>query len=250
MTNSLVDKSKARGKGVIIEPSLCLYTPRQVYNAILNDDRIKKWLDFIANRYVPPKKYTLLLIYPCSADKPYHKSRSYKALYKTLNSIPARENKIHLATISEPYALIPEEFYSVKDYWYDCPGLFEWFCRRYNLEYEKELADRCIEILAECIWKFLKRNKDRYTADIIAFIRTYTSSLTQKHDHTHRRMVELVNNELSDNGTSRIKILPPKDLVSQIVSKNRFAWDMYGVAHPVAQRYLYSVLTNYFSNNG
>ncbi|MEM4275128.1 MAG: DUF5591 domain-containing protein [Candidatus Nitrosocaldaceae archaeon] len=228
---SLWNQSFKKGKGVNIEPSLCLYTPEQVYHALKQNDNIVSWLNFISNIYTPSKQYDILLIYPCSADKPYYKSRSYKALYKTLNSIADRENRIHLITISEPYALIPEEFYYSKTEWYDCPGLFEWFCRKHKLNYNQEIVDYCIDILASAITKFLKRNISNYKT-IIACVRTYTSQLASKHDHTHKRMLDIVNKEV-DN---KIEIIPPAEVISTI---NKFAWDRYGVSHPIVQSYLY-----------
>jgi hypothetical protein len=40
-----------------------------------------------------------------------------------------------------------------------------------------------------------------------------------------------------------VKILPDKRLISRIVSLHgRLAWDMYGVAHPLAQKYLLKYL--------
>ena len=41
----------------------------------------------------------------------------------------------------------------------------------------------------------------------------------------------------------KVKILPPRKIVKRIVDKRgKFAWDMYGVAHPDAQKYLKRVL--------
>jgi hypothetical protein len=41
-----------------------------------------------------------------------------------------------------------EELYEKKTTWYDCPGLFEWWCNKYNQPYSKEDVDSSIDILA------------------------------------------------------------------------------------------------------
>jgi len=119
--------SLKRAKGVNIDPSLCFYNPEEVYIALNTHGYVKRWLKYIADEYVPPNK-EVLLIYPCSSEKPYHKSRSYKVLFRTLSLLGRDRSKVHVATVSEPFCLVPEEFYGRKDgwfdwetRWYDCP---------------------------------------------------------------------------------------------------------------------------------
>ncbi|USG99383.1 DUF5591 domain-containing protein [Thermococcus argininiproducens] len=233
--------SKKKGKNVQILPELCAYTPREVYNLLLTSERIKNWFKIVGNHYYPNSSKKILLLYPCSTIKPFWESRSYKALFETLKEFSEYRNYIHLVTISEPFGLIPEDFYGKKgdgynwdDEWYDVPGLFEWWVKRHGLSYEKEYLDKSIEIIAKNVAQYLKKTKDIYKVRI-AFVRTYSSSLTKKDDHTHCRMIELA----SKISGVKVKILPPKNLVKKIVSTHgRFAWDMYGVAHPEAQEYL------------
>jgi len=200
-----------------------------------------------------PKPHRILLIYPCSAGKPYYKSRSYRLLFKTLSSLGDLRKEIHLVTISEPFALIPEEFYGKKtkwhdweSSWYDCPGLFKWWCLKHGQIYKEEHLEKCIQILAYYISNFLKRVKLKECySRIIAFVRTYSSGLRKRKDHTHRRIIELA----SKIANVQVYIHPPKEVVAEIVSKNgRLAWDMYGVAHPIAQEYLRSLLLNALSD--
>ena len=190
---------------------------------------------------MPPKKKVFLLLYPCSTVKPYSESRSYKALFKTLSQVMnERGKKIHLVTVSEPFGLVPEELYEKFQVWYDCPGLFEWWVKKHKLPYSDKYLEKCIEILATCISKFLIRTEDYYRGRL-AFIRTFSSSLKRKKDHTHVRILERAV-ELSGID---IEILPDKNWVTDIVSsRGRFAWDMYGVAHPKAQNFLLDFLNN------
>lgn len=47
----------------------------------------------------------------------------------------------------------------------------------------------------------------------------------------------------------QVDLLPPKSVVAEIVSKKgRFAWDMYGVSHPMAQDYLLKYLEKVLEN--
>ena len=223
------DVSSKVGKGVTIKKSLCFYNPRQVYEGLQNNKTIRAWHNFIAKKYFPPKKNTLL-IYPCSTVKPYQESRSYKQLYSNLAKLNGKREGIQLMTISEPFGLVPEEYYD-KFHWYDCPGLFEWWCNKYGQEFDSDYLDKSLDILSENIGIFLKKSlREKRYKRIIGFVRTYTSILERKEDHTHRRMLEMASKKYG----IEIEILPKKNDVKNLV-KNRgsFAWDMYGVAHPL-----------------
>ena len=59
-------------------------------------------------------------------------------------------------------------------------------------------------------------------------MRTYSSNLQQKPDHTHRRILELA----AEKYHIDIEILPKKKDVEKLIKSNgSFAWDMHGVAH-------------------
>lgn len=216
-----------------------LLNPEEVYTALINNLKVSDWLTFISNHYKPLHK-KILLIYPCTATKPYSKSRSYKALFKTLSVLGEKREDIHLVTISEPFGLIPEEFQSGEDWNYNCPGLFEWWCKRNGQTFSKEKLDKCIEILSDYTAEFFKKaHRGEYYHKIVAFVRTYTSQLEPKDDHTHRRIID----RAAKIAGITVDILPHKELVSKIVKeRGRFAWDMYGVAHPIAQEYLLNYL--------
>lgn len=229
-----------RAHGVRIKPALCLYNPEEVYRALNKNKEIVSWLDYIAKDYRPEPKQ-ILLIYPCSADKPYTISRSYKRLFGTLDSLGEIRNNIHLMSISEPFALVPEEFYDKSTpamdwskFWYDCPGLFRWWCRSNGQPYSKEFLEKSIDILSTCVANFLGRVPNTYQ-HIVALVRTFSSSLQQKDDHTHRRIIEIAANKANVS----VDILPSRQIVRRLVSqRGRFSWDMLGVSHPIVQQYL------------
>ena len=238
--------SLKRAKGVGISYELCFYNPYEVYLALTRDSKVRKWLEFIANHYIPPRA-KVLLIYPCSTVKPYYVSRLYKTLFKTLSRLGEKRREIHLVTISEPFGLVPEEFYGVRtpwfdwsESWYDCPGLFKWWCRKYGQPYSREFLEKSIQILAGYVAKFLTRAVALGSySKVVAFVRTFSSKLEVREDHTHRRMVELA----ASMAKVEVDLLPPKEVVAEIVSKRgRLAWDLYGVSHPMAQSYLLNYL--------
>jgi archaeosine synthase len=231
-----------RAKGVHINRTMCFYNTRDVLAALKENEQVTSWLKFISNHYMPDRR-DILLIYPCSADKPYYRSRSYVQLNKTLSKLGDNRRRIHVATISEPFGLVPEEFYrkrtawhNWKDDWYDCPGLFEWWCNKFGQQYSPEEADECISILADKIALFLKKvNRKKRYKKIVAFVRTYSSNLEKTRDQTHRRILE----QAVKQAHVDVQILPTRRLVAQIARNGReFAWDMYGVSHPCAQEYL------------
>jgi archaeosine synthase len=231
-----------RAKGVRIGSDLCFYSTREILECLRENKQVRSWLKFVSNHYVP-QRHDVLLIYPCSADKPYSRSRSYVQLNKTLSRLGDDRQRVHVATISEPFGLVPEEFYNKKtrwhdwkNGWYDCPGLFEWWCRKYGRNYSADEADKCIEILAGKIALFLRKvkKKRRYRA-IIAFVRNYSSHLKRTRDQTHRRMIE----RAAKMSNVNVRLMPSRELVSSLVRRNgKFAWDMYGVSHPYSQAYL------------
>lgn len=233
--------SVRNGRNVKIEESLCFYNPREVYDALMNNEKVLKWLKFISEIYTPPFR-KVLLIYPCASVKPYSESRSYKRLYATLRRLGDLRRFIHVATVSEPLGLVPEEFYGDSQgfLWYDCPGLFEWWCKKFGQKYEEEFVEKSIDVLASYVAKFLKRVGEKGVYEkIVAFVKTYSSSLHLKKDHTHRRIIE----KAKEISGVDIEILPPRRLVAKIVAlRGRFAWDVQGISHPIAQEYLFNYL--------
>ncbi len=239
---SLHDKISSKiGKGVEINRSLCFYSPREVFNALSENEHVRDWLTFISSRYLFPKK-EILLIYPCSTTKPYNKSQSYKQLFKTLERLPPnKRDKIHLVTISEPFGLVPSEFYDRSFMWYDCPGLFEWWCQKNGTEYDVQYLDRSIAILADYVGQSVHRAiKKFHYRKVIGFVRTYSSSIEKRKDHTHRRILE----QASQKFGLDIELLPNERVIRRIVnSRGHFAWDMYGPGHPIAQDLLFKYLS-------
>lgn len=235
--------------GNFVRSDLVFRNPFEVYGALVGNREIVSWLEYIAHEYEPPSGVEVLLLYPCSARKPYHESKIYRKLFSTLSFLGELRRLVHVVTVSEPFGLVPEDFYvhgrrGPRDWdgaWYDCPGLFSWWCRRHSQPYDWKVAEKCIEILASYVASFLRR-VDCYKLRV-AFVRSYTSSLKVTHNLTHRLIVEKASRLSGVN----VELLPPAELVERIVKeRGRLAWDIQGVSHPIAQEYLLRYLEGYF----
>lgn len=217
-----------------------LLNPYDVLKALTSNGPVRRWLEFVAHEYEPPDGKEVLLLYPCSAVKPYSQSRLYRVLYTTLNELGPAGNKVHVVSVSEPFGLVPEDMYPRFDEmgWYDCPGLFKWWCTRHGQPYDEEVVQQCIDLIAKYVATFLSRTKSHYVKRI-AFVRTMSSGLRRLMDHTHANIVE----RASKLSGVHVELLPPRELVAHIVrSRGRLAWDFYGVAHPIAQEFLVNYL--------
>ena len=58
--------------------------------------------------YVPPAKNMVLLVLPCSARKPYFKSRSHKRFYNTIKEVD-NYLALHIVSVTSPLGLVPRE---------------------------------------------------------------------------------------------------------------------------------------------
>jgi tRNA-guanine family transglycosylase len=59
----------------------------------------------IADTYCPPENKDVLVLLPCTKDKPYKSARSHQAILSALN----KDARIHIVTISGLYGPVPEE---------------------------------------------------------------------------------------------------------------------------------------------
>ncbi|WP_456326361.1 archaeosine synthase subunit alpha [Palaeococcus sp. (in: euryarchaeotes)] len=93
------------------------YTPIQketvyfISDASQNRPEVKRWHQRVEERFVPPKNVELLLLFPCSAKKPYSFSRSHilyrKAVKETLGS---GRYKVHELILTSPFGVVPREW--------------------------------------------------------------------------------------------------------------------------------------------
>ena len=64
------------GRGSALK--IVLLNPYDVLKALTSNGPVRRWLEFVAHEYEPPDGKEVLLLYPCSAVKPYSQSRLYR----------------------------------------------------------------------------------------------------------------------------------------------------------------------------
>ena len=93
------------------------YTPIQketvyfISDASIRRPEVKRWHSRVLKRFTPPKNTELVLLFPCSARKPYSFSRSHtlyrKAVKEALGSGMA---KVHELILTSPFGVVPREW--------------------------------------------------------------------------------------------------------------------------------------------
>jgi archaeosine synthase len=107
---------------------------------------VKRFANRVIERYEPPVRQILLLL-PCSARKPYSKSRSHK---KFIDAIGAYRGCIHELILTSPLGVVPRELEVVYPAaFYDIPVTGYW-----------DLEER--EWVASCLRAYLTRNIGKY----------------------------------------------------------------------------------------
>ena len=118
---------------------------------------VKRFANRVIERYEPPVRQILLLL-PCSARKPYSKSRSHK---KFIDAIGAYRGCIHELILTSPLGVVPRELEVVYPAaFYDIPVTGYW-----------DLEER--EWVASCLRAYLTRNIVNYELIVAHFSGAY-----------------------------------------------------------------------------
>ncbi|TFF92231.1 hypothetical protein EU545_01630, partial [Candidatus Thorarchaeota archaeon] len=93
-----------------------------------NAPTVKRFRDFVANRYQPPKAKRIILLLPCSARKPYSESKSHKRYLASLESAARGAiGRIAQGILTSPLGVIPRELErSYPASVYDIPVTGDW----------------------------------------------------------------------------------------------------------------------------
>jgi len=113
--------------------------------------------DIHTRSYEPPENKDILLLVPCSQQKPYSESRTHTVLFDKLGP---RADDIHKVTISGMYGPVPEE------------------CEREQpvLEYDYVLAKEDIgqiELVTDRVVRYLKKYGDQFD-DVVGYVTSKT----------------------------------------------------------------------------
>ncbi len=116
---------------------------------------VLRWHQRIIERYTPPKGVKLTVVLPCSARKPYSRSRSHKLFQDyIIKGAGKQRNLVHEVILTSPLGLVPRELEGVYPAaHYDMPVTGHWSAE------EKEIAARLLE-------NYMKKAK----TDVIAHV--------------------------------------------------------------------------------
>jgi predicted RNA-binding protein len=207
-----------------LDPRLTAYTPEEAFK-LLHNQTIIKWHNFILNKYEPNGKKFLLFL-PCAATKPYDTSELYQITLSNLSKINILK-KLHIIAISEPMAIVPEEYwkkYPVHNY--DCPGLFLGFVKDRGLEWSSEYFEKTIFHLSKIVREFLEKHENHYKK-ILAFVRG-------NHEIILKRAIQ-DNQNISD----KIHFVLTEKRKKKIIESRGFnSYIFKGLKSDVAQRFL------------
>ncbi|MFQ5974917.1 MAG: DUF5591 domain-containing protein [Candidatus Hydrothermarchaeales archaeon] len=114
---------------------------RLITNESLRRPEVIRWHERIIQRYVPPEGIALAIILPCSARKPYSKSRSHRKFIKHIKrGAKGKLPLVHEVIMTSPLGIVPRELenvYPAKHY--DVPVTGHWTYE------EKEIAIRLLK---------------------------------------------------------------------------------------------------------
>jgi len=103
-----------------------------------NAPAVRRFREYIANRYRPPSGKKVALLLPCSARKPYSDSKSHKRFLETIEaSLSGATSQIAQIILTSPLGLVPRELeriYPAANY--DIPVTGEWDTEETNLAAE------------------------------------------------------------------------------------------------------------------
>ncbi|WP_457750674.1 archaeosine synthase subunit alpha [Thermococcus sp.] len=93
------------------------YTPIQketvyfISDASIRRPEVRRWHERVAERFAPPKNTELVLLFPCSAKKPYSFSRSHTLYRKAVKeALGSTISKVHELILTSPFGVVPREW--------------------------------------------------------------------------------------------------------------------------------------------
>ncbi|WP_048151105.1 archaeosine synthase subunit alpha [Palaeococcus ferrophilus] len=93
------------------------YTPIQketvyfISDASIRRPEVRRWHERVAERFVPPRNTELVLLFPCSAKKPYSFSRSHTLYRKAVKeALGSGTSKVHELILTSPFGVVPREW--------------------------------------------------------------------------------------------------------------------------------------------
>jgi archaeosine synthase len=93
-----------------------------------NSPVVRRYREYLADRYVPPKGKRIILLLPCSARKPYSDSKSHRRFLETLESALGKTmGNVAQVILTSPLGVVPRELERVFPAAnYDIPVTGDW----------------------------------------------------------------------------------------------------------------------------
>lgn len=93
------------------------YTPIQketvyfISDASIRRPEVRRWHSRVVERFTPPKNTELVLIFPCSARKPYSFSRSHTLYRRAVKeALGSGISRVHELILTSPFGVVPREW--------------------------------------------------------------------------------------------------------------------------------------------
>ncbi len=104
-----------------------------------NRPEVQNFINRIKNEITPAKSYKYIILLPCSAKKPYSKSRSHRSFRRVLrrairNNKDLKKNDVHQVILTSPLGIIPRELEGIFPVaHYDIPVTGDWDMEEINM---------------------------------------------------------------------------------------------------------------------
>ncbi len=167
------------------------YTPIQketvyfISDASIRRPEVKRWHSRVAERFTPPENTELVLLFPCSAKKPYSFSRSHTLYRKAVkDALGSGVFRVHELILTSPFGVVPREW--------------EWLAK-YDIVVTGHWGEEEIKPAAELLAKTL----EKYPKDvpIIAHLDEAYVEIAKLASEMSRR--EIIFTEIKNGTTSR-----------------------------------------------
>ncbi len=114
-----------------LEEGTPLYGPRSIYCTDETDftrPEVTRFRERVQTRYTPPSHYAGIIFLPCSAKKPYSKSKSHGLFQGTIRRVlRGKRHTLGEIILTSPLGVVPRELeYSFPAAHYDIPVTGEW----------------------------------------------------------------------------------------------------------------------------
>jgi len=182
----------------------------------MNRPEIKRFQERVISRYKKPESAKVLLLLPCSAKKPYFRSKSHKFFRNILMEVK-NPTAVHELIITSPLGLVPRELeltYPAANYDIPVTGVWE--------DYEKEMIKNLLS-------NYIKKNKyEKIIAhlpkEIISFIKPIikNAKITCIDNPTSKESLDKLKDELDKTIKNYDKITNQNRAIEEIQGLARY----------------------------